>query len=136
MTMAKKYGKVERLKMIKENTPNSGQIFYIKYEQREERNRAQIELIEEETIAEVTAIEEQRVNMTKATDEQHMYKKSMSSKRTRIEKPARWILLWYKKGRRNHIKAKDYLNKQFNKMKITNLKDMEKVCWWKLEMKW
>ena len=78
--MAKKYGKVEKLKMIEENTPNNGQIFYIKYEQREERNRAQIELIEEEMIAEVTAIEEQRVNMTKATDEQHMYKKSMNSK--------------------------------------------------------
>ena len=80
-------------------------------------NRAQIELIEEEIIAEVTAIEEQRVNMTKATDEQHMYKTSISSKRTLIEKPARWILLWYKEGRRNHLKAKDYLSRQFNKEK-------------------
>ena len=81
MTIAKKYGKVEKLKMDKENTPNNGQIFYIKYEQREEMNRAQIELIEEEIIAEVTAIEEQRVNMTKATDEHHMYKTSNEFKK-------------------------------------------------------
>ena len=78
-------------------------------------NRAQIELIEEEIIAEVTAIEEQRVNMKKATDEQHMYKTSSSIKRTQIDKPARWILLWYKEGRKNHMKAKDYLRRRFNK---------------------
>ena len=101
--------------MDKENTPNNRQIFYIKYEQREEMNRAQIELKEEEIIAEVTAIEEQRVNMTKATDEQYMYKTFNSTKRTQIEKPARWILLWYKEGRKNHMKAKDYLRRQFNK---------------------
>ena len=47
MKIAKKYGKVEKLKMDKENTPNNGQIFYIKYEQREEMNRAQIDLKEE-----------------------------------------------------------------------------------------
>ena len=69
MKIAKKYGKVKKLKMDEENTPNNGQIFYIKYEQREKMNKAQIELIEEEIIAEVTAIEEQRVNMTKTTDE-------------------------------------------------------------------
>ena len=44
--------------MDKENTPNKRQMFYNKYEQREEINRAQIELKEEERIAEVTAIEE------------------------------------------------------------------------------
>ena len=95
MTIAKKYGKVVKLKMNKENTPNNRQMFSIKYEQREEMNRPQIELKEEERITEVTAIEEQRVNMTKATDEQHMYKTSNSTQRTQIQKPAWWILLWY-----------------------------------------
>ena len=53
--------------------------------------------------------------MIKATDEQHMYKTSNSTQRTQIEKPAQWILLWYKEGRKNHMKAKDYLRRQFNK---------------------
>ena len=48
MTIVRKYGKVEKLKMDKENTPNKRQMFYIKYEQREEKNRAQIELKKEE----------------------------------------------------------------------------------------
>ena len=78
-------------------------------------NRAQIEIEEEERIAEVTAIGKQRVNMTKATDEQHKYKTSNSKQRIQTEKPARWILLWYKEGRKNHMKAKDYLRRQFNK---------------------
>ena len=42
----------------------------------------------------------QRVNMTKARDEQHMYKTSNSTQRT---------------PRKNHMKAKDYLKRQFNK---------------------
>ena len=48
MKIARKYGKVKKLKMDKENTPNKRQMFYIKYEQRVEMNRAQIELKEEE----------------------------------------------------------------------------------------
>ena len=47
LKIAKKHGKVEKLKMDRENTPNRKQIFYIKYEQREAMNRAQIELKEE-----------------------------------------------------------------------------------------
>ena len=116
MNIAKKYGKVEKLKMDKENTPNKRKMFYIKYKQREEMNRAQIELKEKEKIAEVTAIEEQRVNMTKTTDEQQMYKTSNSTQRTKIQKSTRCILLWYKEGRKNHMKVKDYLGRQFNKV--------------------
>ena len=60
--------------MDEENTPNPRKIFYIKYEQREEINRAQIEMKVGERIAEITAIEERRVNMTGAVDEDYIYK--------------------------------------------------------------
>ena len=106
MEIARKYGKVKRLKMDIENPSTNSQIFYIKYEQREEMDRAQIKLKEEEIISEITAMEEQRVNMTNATNEQYMYNTCNNEKLTKIEKPARWILLWYKEGRKNHMKAK------------------------------
>ena len=48
MKIARKYGKVEKLKMDKENTPNKRQMFYINYEQREKMNRIQIELKKED----------------------------------------------------------------------------------------
>ena len=64
---------------------------------------------EDNRIAETTAVEEQRIDMTGAVDEEYINKTTNTTQRTLTKKPPWWILLWYKKGRKNYMKAKDYL---------------------------
>ena len=95
--------------MNEESVLNLRQIFYIKYEQEEEKNRALIKMNEDNRIAEITTIQEQRVDMTGAVDEDYIYKALNTTQRSQTKMPAWWILLWYREGDRNYMMAKDYL---------------------------
>ena len=106
--ITKKHGDVEKIKMDEEEeeTSNPRPTVYIKYNQKEDMNRTQIGMKEEKKIGEITAIEEKKIDMKGAVDKDVIYHRT---NRTQIKKPAQWILLWYKEGRKNSIKAKDYL---------------------------
>ena len=101
--------------MDEESALNPRQIFYIKYEKEEEKNRVVTEIKKYNRIAEVTKIQERKVEMTGAVDADYISKAPTTTQRSQTKKPTRWILLWYREGNRNYMKAKGYLRAQLNK---------------------
>ena len=60
--------------------------------------------------------------MMGAVDKNQIYQTTNRPQRIQIKKPTQWILLWYKEGRKNYMKAKDYLRSQLYNDKEYNCK--------------